>query len=93
MTRWGVLLRNEVCGLLSDGNLGFLTETRYSRSGLYAGCSIPNFANGFVFVFPRKGDVLIDGLNGSVDVLGRSIEMRFGIDTDGAIMVLGAFCY
>lgn len=69
MAGWRMLLRNEEGGLLSDSNLGFLTETGYSRGGLYTGCSISNF-NGFVFVFPRQGNIFIDRLNGSVDMLG-----------------------
>lgn len=93
VTRWGMFLRNEECGLLCDGNLGLLAEARYSRSGLYTGCPIANFTYGFVFVFPGQGNVFVDGLYGSVYMLGRSVEMSFGVDTDGTIVELSSFCY
>lgn len=70
MAGWRMLFRNKESGLLSDGNLWFLAETGYSRGGLYTGCSITNFISGLVFVFPRQGDVFVDGFNGSIYMLG-----------------------
>lgn len=52
-----------------------------SRGGLDAGRSVADFGEGLVFVLPGKGDVFVDGFDGAVDVLGGSVEVRFGDDS------------
>lgn len=92
MAEWREFLWNGECRLLSYCDLGFLAESGYTRSRLYAGRSVTYFSECLVFVLPGEGNVLVDGFYGAVDVLRGAIQMSFGLDTDGSVVELSPVC-